>query len=102
MPSLSSESGKNGAELADLAELTEPTGACPMAETENIEQMAINTRVLGFNIIKKLFPDDGEYGNILTGFSEAFSNQAFLKSPISFPSLHHFKVVSYGKEYSPH
>jgi hypothetical protein len=72
-----------------------------MVAAENITKIAMNTRVLGFNIIKKLFPDDGEYGNILTGFSEAFSIQAFLKNPISFPSLHHFKVVSYGKEYSP-
>jgi len=77
IPSLSSESGKKAAELADLDELEELTGACAIADCTNIEKMTINTRVLGFNIFKKLFPQDGEYGNILTGFSEASSCLGF-------------------------
>jgi len=77
IPSFSSERGKKAAELADLVELTELTGVWAIADSTNIEKSAINTRILGLNIIKKLFPRDGEYVNILTGFSEANSISGF-------------------------
>jgi len=77
IPSFSSESGKNAAEPADLAELPVLTGVWAIAGRSKVEKIAINTRILGFNIIKKLFPRDGEYVNILTGFSEAISISGF-------------------------